>query len=102
MRISSCFVSTSSDDAPTLTVASGGDDLAARVARIEALLFGVERWLPVSVVAERLGVARTTVHSWIQRGHDIPARQFGGRWEIDPTWVAEQAATRRTNSPRKD
>lgn len=84
---------------PTLTVVSGADDLAARVARIEAHLFGVERWMPVSVAAERLGVSRWTVHSWIRRGHDVPARQWQGRWEIDPAWVATQAAMR---SPRKD
>lgn len=101
---------TPSDYPPTLTIVRDADDVAARLARLEALvsrmdalLFGTERWMPVSVAAERLGVSRTTVYSWLARGHDIPARRFNGTtWEIDPAWVAAQAATRRTNSPRKD
>lgn len=90
-------MSTTSDRPATLTVVTDGDDLAARVARIEAVLFGVERWLGVGEAADRLGVSRWAIHRAIKSG-EAPARKHRERWEIDPVWVATQAKT----SPRKD
>lgn len=74
---------------PTPDVAA----LAARVERLEALLFAADRWVSVGDTAKRLGVHRSTVHAWIKAG-TVPVRRWRGRCEIDPTWVATEAARR--------
>lgn len=66
-------------------------DLAARVARLEAILIPPDdRGVPLKVAAERLGVHRNTVQRWIAEGR-VPAVRWRNRWEVDPTWLASQA-----------
>lgn len=79
----------------TLDVAA----LLARVERLEALLLGADRWVSVGDTAKRLGVHRSTVHAWIKAG-TVPVRRWRGRCEIDPTWVATEAARR--TQPHED
>ena len=68
-------------------------DLAARVARIEAILFPPDsRGVSVRVAAERLGVHRNTIQRWIAEGR-IPAVRWRNQWEIDATWLASHGPT---------
>lgn len=67
-----------------------------RVRRLEALMFGRDQWVPIGRAAAMLGVSRHTIHSWIRRGVPIDARQFRGRWEISPAWIAAQLIPHRT------
>lgn len=81
-------VQTAADETPDVMAA-----LAARVERLEALLFAAERWVSVGETARLLGVHRSTVHRMISTGQ-VPVRRWRGRCEIDPTWVATEAASR--------
>lgn len=72
-------------------------DLEARLAALEQLLFG-GRWLPVSTVAERLGCSTQTIRNLIHDGR-CPARQWRGRYEIDPAWLLGELAQRAKPCP---
>jgi len=66
--------------------------LERRLAALEQILLR-QRWLPVSTVADRLGVSSQAVRGWIHAGR-CPARQWRGRYEIDPAWLAAELAHR--------
>lgn len=73
--------------------AGSGLDLAARVARLEAVVFPPgARGVTVRAAAERLGVHRNTLLRWIAEGR-VPAVMWRNQWEIDATWLAAHGAT---------
>lgn len=98
MRRTVIAVHTTSDTDTTATLAeltARLDELSEIVVGLRALLAPPEpaRWPGVGQVAQQLGVSRTTLHNWIRSGH-CPARQWRGRWMIDPQWVAVELAVR--------
>lgn len=82
-------------DNQTHTAADQTQDLAERVARLEAIILGSDRGVPTAVAAERLGVHRNTLINWIHTGA-APARKWAGAWEVNPQWLATQLALRTT------
>lgn len=69
------------------------DDLRARLARIEALLWPGDRWMRTGEVCRRLDMPPSTLRTAIHSGR-VPAQRVRGRWEVDPDWVAKQIAER--------
>jgi hypothetical protein len=66
--------------------------LEARLATLEQMLFG-GRWMSTPAAAERLGCSPQTVRRLIGQGR-CAARQWRGRWEVDPAWVAAELIAR--------
>ena len=66
--------------------------LEARLAVLEQVLFG-GRWLSTPAAAERLGCSPQTVRRLIGQGR-CAARQWRGRWEVDPAWIAAELISR--------
>ena len=57
-----------------------------------------ERMTPLKDVADRLGVSRRTIKTWIRReGYNMPARQGKGRYTIlIPDWMEQRIVEKRT------
>lgn len=84
------------------------DDLADRVAHLEAIVFGpidsVHAELTVADVAARLQVTDRAVRKWIANG-TCPAQRktrpsgTPGKWWIPAAWVAQQLAITTPDNP---
>jgi hypothetical protein len=84
------------------------DDLADRVAHLEAIIFGpvdnITAELTTADVANRLGVTPRAVRNWIAKGA-CPARQrtrpsgTAGIWVVPASWVAQQLALNNPDNP---